>query len=61
MIRLLVDAHVFDGKFQGTRTYIQGLYQSLIKYKDIDFYFAAQEVDNLKSILGIIVISIIFL
>lgn len=52
MIRFLVDAHVFDGKFQGTRTYIQGLYQSLIKYKDIDFYFAAQDVDNLKKYFG---------
>lgn len=51
-MKLLVDCHVFDGKFQGTRTYIQGLYQSMIKYKDIDFYFAAQDVDNLKKYFG---------
>lgn len=52
MIRLLVDCHVFDGKFQGTRTYIQGLYQNMIRYKDIDFYFAAQYIDNLKKYFG---------
>lgn len=51
-MNLLVDCHVFDGKFQGTRTYIQGLYQSLIKYKNINFFFAAQDVDNLKKYFG---------
>ena len=25
-MKLLVDAHVFDGKYQGTRTYIEGIY-----------------------------------
>lgn len=51
-MRLLVDCHVFDGKFQGTRTYIQGLYTSLIRYSDIDFFFAARDINNLKSIFG---------
>lgn len=29
MIKLLIDAHVFDGKYQGTRTYIQGIYSAM--------------------------------
>ena len=51
-MKLLVDCHVFDGKFQGTRTYIQGLYSSLVKFANIDFYFAAQDVENLKACFG---------
>jgi glycosyltransferase involved in cell wall biosynthesis len=51
-MKLLVDCHVFDGKFQGTRTYIQGLYSALINHFDIEFYFAAQDTENLKSVFG---------
>lgn len=51
-MRLLVDAHVFDGKFQGTRTYIEGIYTNLVRHADIDFYFAAYNVDNLKRVFG---------
>lgn len=51
-MRLLVDCHVFDGKFQGTRTYLQGIYQNLVCHKDIDFYFAACDVENLKRLFG---------
>lgn len=52
MIKVLIDAHVFDGKFQGTRTYLQGLYQNMVHHKDIDFYFAAQNIQNLKQYFG---------
>ena len=51
-MNLLVDAHVFDGKYQGTRTYIEGLYKELIRYKDVNFYFAAQDIKKLESIFG---------
>lgn len=51
-MRLLVDAHVFDGKFQGTRTYIEGIYTNLVKHADIDFYFAAYNIDILKKVFG---------
>lgn len=51
-MRLLVDAHVFDGKFQGTRTYLQGIYTHLVNHKDIEFYFVAQDIENLKKIFG---------
>jgi glycosyltransferase involved in cell wall biosynthesis len=50
--RIFIDCHVFDGGFQGTRTYIQGLYLELIKQKEIDFFFAGSNIDNLKSIFG---------
>lgn len=51
-MRLLVDAHVFDGKFQGTRTYLEGMYKELITHKDIDFFFAAQDIENLCNVFG---------
>ncbi|WP_298305074.1 glycosyltransferase family 1 protein [Flavobacterium sp.] len=51
-VNIFVDCHVFDKGFQGTRTYIQGLYLELIKEKDKNFYFAAVNVENLKSIFG---------
>lgn len=51
-MKLLIDCHVFDGKFQGTRTYLQGLYANLTKHQDIDFYFAANDINNLKKIFG---------
>jgi glycosyltransferase involved in cell wall biosynthesis len=50
--KIFVDCHVFDYGFQGTRTYIQGLYLELIKNKEFDFYFAATDVENLKSVFG---------
>lgn len=51
-MRLLVDCHVFDGKFQGTRTYLEGLYRYMAMHKDIDFFFVAHYIDNLKRVFG---------
>ena len=51
-ISMLVDCHVFDGKFQGTRTYIQGLYSEMIKHQDINFFFAANDIENLEKVFG---------
>jgi glycosyltransferase involved in cell wall biosynthesis len=51
-MRLLVDCHVFDGKYQGTRTYLEGLYRCLTQHKDITFYFAAHNLQNLKRVFG---------
>lgn len=51
-MKLFVDCHVFDYGFQGTRTYIQGLYLELIKNKNIDFYFAACDIANLEGVFG---------
>lgn len=52
-MNLLVDCHVFDGKFQGTRTYIEGLYREMVKHRDIEFYFAVQDTERLKKVFGL--------
>lgn len=51
-MKLLIDCHVFDGKYQGTRTYLQGLYKEMVKHLDMDFYFAAADTNRLKSVFG---------
>lgn len=53
-MKLLVDAHCFDSRTtEGINTYIKGLYSELIKIAvDIDFYFAAQNIDKLKQLFG---------
>jgi glycosyltransferase involved in cell wall biosynthesis len=50
--RIFVDCHVFDGGFQGTRTYIRGLYKELIKDHSRHFFFAASDVAILKAEFG---------
>jgi glycosyltransferase involved in cell wall biosynthesis len=47
--RILVDAHVFDGEFQGTRTFIQGIYSVLAGKDDIEIYLAANNIEQLKK------------
>lgn len=52
-INLLVDAHGFDDHFQGSRTYISGLYRSLISQAPwIHFFFAAYDVHTLQQEFG---------
>lgn len=51
-LRIFIDCHVFDGSFQGTTTYIQGLYKELIKDKSIAFFFAANDIAQLQNIFG---------
>ena len=52
-MRIAVDAHVFDEKFQGSRTYLEGIYREAIQLKkDWEFYFFAKDVDNLESVFG---------
>jgi glycosyltransferase involved in cell wall biosynthesis len=49
-MNILIDAHVFDGEFQGSRTYIKELYsKAIIQFPQIDFYFAATNVENLRK------------
>lgn len=52
-INIFVDCHVFDGSFQGTTTYLKGIYLEMIKYKHIHYFFAAKDIDNLIAIFGI--------
>lgn len=52
-MNILVDAHVFDGKYQGTRTYLKGLYSNLIPIaKEWNFYIVATDLDNLRKEFG---------
>jgi len=48
-VKILVDAHVFDGHFQGTRTYLKGLYSCLSKYDEFQIIFASRNIENLKN------------
>lgn len=48
-IRLFVDAHVLDHEFQGTRTFIREIYKILIARKELLFFFAANDVENLRN------------
>ena len=51
-IKIFVDCHVFDGNFQGTTTYLKGLYSELLKYKSKQFYFGASNIVFLETIFG---------
>lgn len=49
-INLLVDAHVFDGMYQGTRSLLKGLYMAMDKMDlPINIYLAAHDIENLKK------------
>ncbi|MBD3581589.1 glycosyltransferase family 4 protein [Flavobacterium selenitireducens] len=50
--RIFVDCHVFDGGFQGTRTYIKGIYSELIKDAALQFFLGASDIDNLRKEFG---------
>lgn len=52
-MNLLVDAHVFDETHQGSRTYLKGLYNELIRrMPDTSFFFAAYNVASLRPEIG---------
>lgn len=52
-MNILIDAHVFDSKFQGTRSHLKGLYSALIPLcKNWNFYFAAENIVNLENEFG---------
>lgn len=48
-IKILVDAHIFDHSYQGTATYIKGLYTSLVKHNEVEIVLCANDIDNLKT------------
>lgn len=47
-IKILVDAHIFDHSFQGSGSYLQGLYNALIQFEDIELTICAHDLDNAK-------------
>lgn len=49
-MRFLVDAHIFDTLNQGSRTYLKGLYTSILRLNSTDdFFFAADSVSSIAS------------
>jgi len=48
-IKIFLDAHIFDGEFQGSRTFVMELYMILLQKKELEFYIAAYDVENLKK------------
>lgn len=51
-LKIFVDCHVFDGSFQGTTTYLKGMYLEMIKDKSIQYFFAANNTATIKAIFG---------
>lgn len=53
-MKILIDAHVFDDKYQGTRSYLKGLYGQLIPIaQGWHFFFVAKNVDKLRQEFGV--------
>lgn len=52
-MNILIDAHVFDETHQGSRTYLKGLYQELVKLlPEISFFFAAYNFESIRTEIG---------
>jgi glycosyltransferase involved in cell wall biosynthesis len=51
-INIFVDCHIFDKNYQGTTTYIKGIYQEYIHDKNKHFFLAASNIENLKKVFG---------
>ena len=49
MLNILVDAYVFDCGFEGTATYICGLYTPLINNNNVKVTFCVSKPENLKN------------
>lgn len=48
-IKIFVDAHVFDGKYQGSRTFIKEIYNILAAKEDVQLYLGAYDTGNLQQ------------
>jgi glycosyltransferase involved in cell wall biosynthesis len=48
-IKIFVDAHSFDTEFQGTQTFIEGLYSALLQdHPELDIFFGANNTDRIQ-------------
>lgn len=53
MLKLGVDFHAFDGKFQGSRSHLIGLYRAMIAISpEIQFIFFLEKIDDLSKLAG---------
>jgi glycosyltransferase involved in cell wall biosynthesis len=49
-IKIFVDAHSFDTEYQGTQTFIEGLYTALMQYyPQLDIYFGAYHTERIQK------------
>jgi glycosyltransferase involved in cell wall biosynthesis len=54
-IKIFVDAHSFDTEFQGTQTFIHGLYSALLKdHPELDIYFGAYYTDRIQKVFPLV-------
>lgn len=51
-IKVMVDAHVLDGKHQGTSSYISGLYSALSKRDELELYVATEKQESMDKYFG---------
>lgn len=51
-INILVDCHVFDHGFQGTTSYIRGLYTEMIKNDAFEYYLIAEHPEKIEKVFG---------
>ncbi|OKS85650.1 glycosyltransferase family 4 protein [Mucilaginibacter polytrichastri] len=50
-IKLFVDAHTMDKEYQGTYTFLQGLYGAMMEgYPDVDLYFGTSNPAKLQAV-----------
>lgn len=52
MLKILVDAHSFDGAGQGIVSYIQGMYSEILKDERFDITFASSNIEKVKRTFG---------
>lgn len=53
MLRIGVDFHAFDGKFQGSRSHLIGLYRAMVALcPDFEFVFFLEQTDALRALPG---------
>ena len=49
-IKIFVDAHSFDTEFQGTQTFIEGLYTALLQdHPELDIFFGANNIGRIQK------------
>jgi glycosyltransferase involved in cell wall biosynthesis len=51
-IRVFADAHVFDGIYQGTRSFLLGLYTALSQEPGLELYLGANDPERLRAAFG---------
>lgn len=57
-IKIFVDAHVFDSSYQGTTTYIKGIYSEIVKDSAFEITLAAYNIENLKKNLATLLLNL---